>query len=84
MKTCPACRKKIDARAIRCPYCQTQFSLADMNAGRSESRRRFWLNLGAVLMVLYAIGYYLLSPENIKRRAEAEARREFRAQSGQP
>lgn len=77
MKTCPKCRKRIDVQAVKCPYCQTDFDLTEMNAGRTESRRRFWLSLGAVLAILYAIGYYVLSPEGITRRAEADAAREF-------
>lgn len=79
MKTCPECRKKIDVGAVKCPYCQTQFGAAEMNAGRREHRRKFWLNLGAVLLVLYAIGYQFLSPEAIRLRAEADAKREFNA-----
>ena len=77
MKTCPTCRKKIHIGSVKCPYCHTQFGAVEMNKGRSESRNRFWLNLGAALIVIYGIGYYFLNPASIERRAQADAQREF-------
>lgn len=81
MKTCPACRKRISVRAVKCAYCHSQFDGAQMEDGRREHERRRaveWLSAAAILAIaIYSLAHWLTTPGVIESIAERDARREI-------
>lgn len=65
MRTCPACRKRIDVKATKCPYCQTVFTGMQIEEGRRENSRYRWGT--AVLLVAALIIILLLFDPNVPR-----------------
>lgn len=66
MKSCSACRTKINLAATKCPYCQTKFNAAEMDAGRDEFRRVRRLKL-VIFVGIIVWGYYWLTrPGNVE------------------
>lgn len=70
MKTCPACRKQIDVRATKCPYCHTSFGSAQMEAGRQERsktwKRKLLILVVSGLVAIYALLSWLYKPGSIE------------------
>lgn len=56
MKTCPACRKRIDVRATRCPHCIAAFDAMQMEEGRKEhSRHRLTSVVAGIIVATLAV-----------------------------
>lgn len=66
MKSCTACRKKIDLAANKCPYCHTVFSAEDMDAGRNEFRANRRLKVAAFVGLIAYGTYWLTRPGNVE------------------
>lgn len=68
-KTCPACRERINVRAIKCPHCHSTFNGVEMEAGNREARRSFWIRAAIALAVLllgwFALLDWLQQPETM-------------------
>ncbi|WP_146049645.1 hypothetical protein [Novosphingobium sp. HII-3] len=73
MKTCPHCRKRIDAKAIKCPYCGSSFDGHEIEVGRREHSRERWGTFWLVILAIAALFWWLTRDETIDRLAEYSA-----------
>lgn len=73
MKTCPFCKERIDADALRCRHCQSNFDEAQMQSGRNEHRGTFGRGILLLVVAIVLFAFWASQPGNMTRLAEAEA-----------
>lgn len=74
MKTCPYCRKRIDAQAIKCPHCASGFDGSQMEVGLKEYSRERWGTLGLIVLAIVAIFWWLATPGTVESVGEWSAK----------
>lgn len=65
MKTCQACRKRVNVRATKCPYCQTAYDHAEMEGGRKEYARNLMATAFLLITGVAGFIYWLSQPETM-------------------
>lgn len=66
MRTCPACRKQIDVKATKCPYCQTVFDGMQMEDGRRERAKHQAGTIVFVIIAALLVIFWLSQPGTIE------------------
>lgn len=74
VKTCPYCRMRISPKAVRCPFCQTDFTAEEVAEGKRENRRRTEQYILIIIAAAVAGIWWLSQPGNVESLAEGAAR----------
>lgn len=72
MKTCPACRKRIDDRASKCAFCHTVFDGMQMENGRREFLRERWREIFIAGVLIAVLFWWLAQPGTVESIARRE------------
>lgn len=74
MKTCPYCRMRISPKAVKCPFCQTDFTADEIAKGRTENRKRTERYLLLIAVAAGVLVWWLSQPGNVEKLADYTAR----------
>lgn len=74
MKTCPYCRMRISPKAVKCPFCQTDFTADEIAQGRTENRKRTERYLLMFAVAAGVLVWWLSQPGNVESLANYTAR----------
>jgi len=65
---------RISPKAVRCPFCQTDFTAEEVSAGRRENRKRTERYLLLILIAAGVAVWWLSQPGNVESLADYSAR----------